>query len=75
MNPFDSNPFECDCCHSEMKIIKKRKIEGKRYTIKNLQCPVCGYEKTIYAGGIRDEAEANQAIDKINKQYKKEERL
>jgi hydrogenase maturation factor HypF (carbamoyltransferase family) len=58
-----------------MKIIKKRKIEGKRYTIKNLQCPVCGYEKTIYAGGIRDEAEANQAIDKINKQYKKEERL
>jgi len=31
--------------------------------------------KNHYAGGIRDEAEANQAIDKINKQYKKEERL
>jgi hydrogenase maturation factor HypF (carbamoyltransferase family) len=57
-----------------MDIVSKRKVEGKRYTIKNLKCPICGYEKTIYAGGVRDEIEANQAINKINKQYKKEEK-
>lgn len=69
------NLTECDYCHSEMQIISKSKIKGKNYSCKNLKCPVCGYEKTIYAGGGRDEMEADQAIRSINNRYKREERL
>jgi hypothetical protein len=68
------NPTECDYCHAKMVFVNKSKVSWKKYTRKSLKCPICGYEKTIYAGGVRDDFEAEQAINEINKRYKKEEK-
>jgi hypothetical protein len=69
--------FLCDMCNVPMKCIKTigTKQSGKKYRQRWFQCPVCDFIKKVHACGVIDEIiKPEQAINAINKQFKKEEK-
>lgn len=70
--------FLCDICGDVPMDLTKTvsaKQSGKSYRQRWFSCPVCGYEKKIFADGERDEKIepywAKQAVKRIYKQQEK----
>lgn len=67
--------FYCDVCAGvPMDLTRKvgTKQSGKSYRQRWFKCPVCGFEKKIYADGERDEMAdpywAKRAVERVYKQ-------
>jgi transcription elongation factor Elf1 len=73
-----SNQFFCEVCHDvPMDLTRKvgTKQSGKSYRQRWFKCPVCGYEKKVYADGERDEVSTPYfAIKAIKRLYKQQEK-
>lgn len=70
--------FLCDVCHDvPMDLTQKvgTKQSGKSYRQRWFKCPVCGFEKKIFADGERDEvAEVYWAKQSVKRIYKQQEK-
>jgi hypothetical protein len=52
--------FLCDVCSMEMKF-KERVPSKKPYRIRRFECPGCGWQQTIFAGGTRDDPDKERS--------------
>lgn len=73
----------CDICPggTPMQMIKrlpniKRKTRPGHYRVRRYQCPICGHQQTIHAGGSRDveqyQKEYDQALQERHEQDQRE---
>lgn len=70
--------FLCSICTAPMEMVSKKysrkRRSNEKYRIRRFKCTVCDFEETVYADGQRDELfEPRKAIDKVNREFRKEE--
>lgn len=69
----DYDHFTCDICGNPMRLIKTTKNK-RRTRVRRYVCTICGYSKTIFGNGYRDEiGDPEKAIEDVERMFKQEE--